>query len=68
MLPMSRLTLTMCHVLRPAEARLPSGDFTSWLSTAWPPAPMPDMTMVATGQFPPARSSRPGDQRRASLP
>ena len=50
---------TTCQLARPPVGAdraftQPTRTFTSGLPTGWSPAPSPDMTTVATGQFPPA--------------
>src|SRR5262249_5520954 len=53
--------LTGSPLLRPAELLASQLEtFTSGLSMVWSPSPLPDMTTVATGQFPPAGLSPPG--------
>jgi hypothetical protein len=42
--------------------------FTSGLSTAWSPSPLPDMTTVATGQFPPVGLSPTGPTTSVAAP
>src|SRR6516225_5536243 len=48
-------------LLQPAELLASLAEtFTSGLSMVWSPSPLPDMTTVATGQFPPAGLSPAG--------
>src|SRR6516165_7776485 len=56
-------------LLQPAELLASLAEtFTSGLSTVRSPSPLPDMTTVATGQFPPAGLSPTGSTTSVAAP
>ena len=60
------LLVHLCYDLLSCLPPLQEETFTPGLSTVWSPSPLPGMTTVATGQFPPAELS-PLERQLASL-